>query len=306
MLLNSAQPSRLALPALLTGATAIGFAPIFVRLSEIGPVATAFHRLFLSLPVLALWFWIERRADISRSTPVDGNTKRWLVAAGLFFAADLAVWHWSIKLTTVANATLLGNMAPVFVTLAGWALFSQRFRGGFLIGMAIALSGTLMLMGESLNFGRTRLVGDLLGVLTAVFYAAYIICISRLRAVVSTATVMFWSAAVCSIALLPVAVLSGENLMPDTAQGWAVLAALALISHVGGQGLIAYALAHLSAAFGSVSLLWQPVAAALLAWVILQESLGFWQIGGGVIVLLGIYQARRAGYSSNIVQGKVA
>lgn len=303
--MNSAPPSTFALPALLAGATAIGFAPIFVRLSEIGPVATAFHRLFLSLPVLGLWYWIERRKGNPGAVSVNRDSKRWLVAAGLFFAADLAVWHWSIKLTTVANATLLANLAPIFVTLTGWALFSQRFSAGFIVGMAIALFGTFVLMGESLEFGRTRLTGDLLGVLTAVFYAGYIICIVRLRSVVSTATVMFWSAVVCSIALLPVALLSGENLMPETAQGWAMLLALAVVSHAAGQGLIAYALAHLSAAFGSVSLLWQPVAAAMLAWLILQEPLGSWEMMGGVIVLVGIYLARRWGYSQNIVQGKV-
>jgi drug/metabolite transporter (DMT)-like permease len=216
------------------------------------------------------------------------------------------VWHWSIKLTTVANATLLGNLAPVFVTLVGWALFAQRFSAGFIVAMVIAFSGTFVLVGDSLSFGRTRLVGDLLGVLTAVFYGAYIICVSRLRAAVSTATVMFWSALVCSVTLLPVALLSGENLVPATLNGWGVLAALAVISHAGGQGLIAYALAHLSAAFGSVSLLWQPVAAALLAWIILDESLGAWQMAGGVIVLVGIYLARRAGYPGHLIQGKVA
>ncbi|HSW52810.1 MAG TPA: DMT family transporter [Sulfuricaulis sp.] len=298
---HPAQSFRLALPALLTGATAIGLAPIFVRLSELGPVATAFHRLFLALPVLGLWLWLERRR---RPVPVDRPARKWLLITGLVFAADLTAWHWSITLTTVANATLLGNLAPVFVTLAGWALFAQRFSAGFLVAMAIAFAGTVVLVGDSLGFGRARLAGDLLGVLTAVFYAAYILCVARLRAVVSTATVMFWSALVCAIALLPVAVLSGENLLPATLYGWGVLVALAVVSHAGGQGLIAWALAHLSAAFGSVSLLWQPVAAALLAWVILDESLGPWQLTGGVIVLAGIYLGRRTGDSRHISQGK--
>jgi drug/metabolite transporter (DMT)-like permease len=72
-----------------------------------------------------------------------------------------------------------------------------------------------------------------------------------------------------------------------------VLAALALISHAAGQGLIAYALAHLPAAFSSVSLLFQPVMAALFAWAVLAEPLAPLQIAGGMVVLLGIYLARR-------------
>ncbi|HLE93261.1 MAG TPA: DMT family transporter [Sulfuricaulis sp.] len=305
MLTRSPPIDRLALPALLLGATAIGLAPIFVRLSELGPTATAFHRMFLSLPVLGFWFWLNRRSQRKRAPALNRSTWKWIVAAGLFFAADLAVWHWSIKITSVANATLLANLAPVFVALTGWGMFGERYRSAFLIGLAVAFSGALVLMGDSLSFSRERVTGDILGVLTAIFYAGYIISVARLRASVSTATVMFASAVVTSLALLPVALLSGENLWPATAHGWTVLAALAVISHVGGQGLITYALAHLSAAFGSVGLLWQPVAAAILAWVILSEPLGPWQAMGGVIVLLGIYLARNASQRQYIIQEKI-
>lgn len=306
MAVNPVHSSRFALPALLLGATAIGLAPIFVRLSELGPETTAFYRLFLSLPLLGLWVWHQRNRRAASTPTVDRRARRWLILAGLFFAADLAIWHWSIRITSVANATLLANLAPVFVVLAGWALFGERFRGSFLVGMVVALGGAVTLMGDSLRFSPLHLTGDLLGVLTAVFYAGYIISVARLRARVSTATVMFWSAAVSSVALLPVAVLSGENLIPATSRGWTVLVALAVISHVGGQGLIAYALAHLSAAFGSVSLLWQPVAAATFAWLFLYEGLGTWQVVGGIVVLIGIYLARRASLQQGLSQEKIA
>ncbi|HYA38068.1 MAG TPA: DMT family transporter [Candidatus Methylomirabilis sp.] len=299
-------PARFSFPALLLGATAIGLAPIFVRLSELGPIATAFYRMFLSLPLLGIWLWTECHRSRRRPVTSDRRTMHWLVAAGLFFAADLAVWHWSIRITTVANATLLANLAPLFVTLASWAIFGQRFRTGFLVGMAVALAGAFVLMGESLGFGRARLIGDLLGVLTAVFYAGYIISVARLRTSASTARVMFGSAAVSAAALLPLALISGENLLPVSVNGWLVLLALAVVSHAGGQGLIAWALAHLSAAFGSVSLLWQPVAAALFAWILLHESLGAWQVAGGIIVLAGIYLARRASYARRVAQENVA
>jgi len=93
---------------------------------------------------------------------------------------------------------------------------------------------------------------------------------------------------------LPLALLSGENLVPATTRGWLVLSGLAFVSHAAGQGLIAYALAHLPAAFGAVSLLWQPVAAALFAFLILDEPLGAWQLAGAALVLSGIATARNA------------
>jgi drug/metabolite transporter (DMT)-like permease len=284
--------ARAALAALLAGATAIGFAPILVRLSELGPVATAFYRLFLALPLLGLWLWLERRR-----VPAPRRAARrwhWLVGAGLFFAADLAVWHWSIRLTSVANATFLANLAPLFVTLAGVLLFGERYGVRFFIGLALALTGAATLMTGGLALGAQRWLGDALGVLTAVFYAGYIISVARLRADTSTATIMLVSATVSAAALLPLALVSGENLWPARAEGWLVLLALAALSHVAGQGLITWALKHLRAAFGSVGLLWQPVAAALLAWLLLAEPLGVLTVLGGALVLAGIFTARRA------------
>ncbi len=276
--------------ALLAGAVAIGFAPVFVRLSELGPIATAFYRLFFALPVL--WLWLFRQGGEGRR-PRSARDVLGLVVAGVLFAADLSVWHWSIHFTSVANATLLANFAPVFVTFGAWLFFRERFTRTFLTGLILGVLGVAVLMGESVSLGGRNLAGDGLGLLTAVFYGGYILAVSRLRRRFSTATIMAWSGTVTCVLLLPVALLSGEGIYAATAFGWAVLAALALISHAGGQSLITYALAHLPAAFSSVSLLLQPVIAALLAWVLLAEPLRSVQALGAVIILLAIVLARR-------------
>lgn len=292
---RAAEPprGRAALPALLLGATAIGLAPIFVRLSELGPTATAFHRQFLSLPVLGLWL-IGLRAAGPRGSGLSRSDLGALAAAGVFFAADLAVWHRSIGITSVANATLLANFAPVFVAAAGWLFWRERVRPGLAAGFVLAFAGAGVLMAHSLALDARRFGGDALALLTAVFYAGYLTLVARGRARYSTALVMLVTSLAAAAALLPLALLSGENLLPATARGWLVLAGLALVSHAAGQGLIAYALAHLPAAFGAVSLLWQPVAAAVFAYLLLDEPLGAWQLAGAVLVLAGIATARSA------------
>ena len=105
---------------------------------------------------------------------------------------------------------------------------------------------------------------------------------------------MTWSTVGCTVVLLAVTLISGEKFFPESPGGWLLLLGLALISHVGGQGLITYALAHLPAAFSSVTLLLQPVFAALLAWMLLSEALGLGQALGGLLVLWGIFLARRS------------
>ena len=292
-----------ALLALLAGAVGISFAAIFVRLSEVGPVATAFWRLLLSLPVVWVWMRLERRAN-PRTVPPAGATgdarseRRQLLVAGLFFAADLAVWHWSILYTSVANATLFANFAPVFVTLGAWMVFRRRVTGLFLAGLVTALVGASGVLGSSFSLDRDHVFGDGLGILTAVFYAGYILSVAELRARTSTATIMTWAGAVSTVVLFVVAVLSDETLMPTSARGWWVLIGLALVSQVVGQSLIAYALAHLPATFSSVGLMFQPVCAALLAWLLLAEPLGALQAAGGAVVLAGVVMARMGSFSS--------
>ena len=279
-----------ALGALLLGATCIALSPIFVRVSEAGPTATAFWRVALAVPVLWVLYLLKTKA---RSQRYSG---KWplLLAAGFAFAGDLGFWHTSIKLTSVANSTLLANLASIFVTLAAWMFLKHKPTRLFLAGLAAALIGVGLLVHTSLSFSSTGLLGDALGVVTAMFYAGYILAVKGLRdrgettlhlmAVTSTITALF---------LFPVALASGEQMLPSSAFGWWMLIGLALISHAAGQGLIAYALAHLPAAFSSVSLLFQPVMAALFAWLLLAEGLVPLQIAGGIVVLFGIYLARR-------------
>jgi drug/metabolite transporter (DMT)-like permease len=285
---------NLALTALVGGAVAIAFSAIFVRLSETGPISTAFWRMSLAFPVFGLWMHIERRnapRPVPAISPLD---YRWLVAAGLFFAGDLMTWHWAIQYTTVANSVLLANTAPIFVVFGGWLLFGQRVSFVFILGMATALLGAAMLVGASFSLSTGHLIGDLLALNTAVFYGGYLLSIKRLRDGLSTATTMTWAGAISAAALLPIALLSETSFLPLTVNGWLILLALALFSHFGGHGLIGFSLAHLPASFSSVTLLLQPVLAALFAWLFLGEILTPWQFLGGITVLTGIVVARNA------------
>lgn len=278
---------RPALPALLLGATCIALSPIFVRVADVGPTASAFWRVALAVPLL----W-----PLAALAPRGTARADWklLLAAGFAFAGDLGFWHWSIQFTSVANSTLLANLASLFVTLAAWIFWRERPSALFATGLAIALGGVALLVHTSLTFSASALLGDVLGVVTAVFYAGYILAVKGLRdRGAATLQIMAVTTTLTALFLFPVALASGEPLLPQSTAGWLKLAGLAWISHCAGQGLIAYSLAHLPAALSSVSLLFQPVMAALFAWVLLSEPLAPLQILGGVVVLFGIYLARR-------------
>jgi drug/metabolite transporter (DMT)-like permease len=285
---------RLALPILLLGAVSISFSGIFVKLSEVGPISTGLFRMALPLPVMAvgLWFGARQRAD--RRLPRIG-WRGWagIHVAALFLAFDLIVWHWSLKLIGVGVATLLGNTAPIWVALAGFLFFKERFSPRFLIGLAVAFCGVVLLV---IGGDRSLAVGDWLGLLLAlaggICYAGYLRGVKAARATVGLAQVMFWTSACTALWLLPAALLTEDKIVPQTLDGWLAVGGLAIISQIIGQGMISWALGLLPAAFSSVSLLVNPVASGIFAWIILGEALTAIQIGGGFAVLAGIFVAR--------------
>jgi len=304
--------ARAALLALITGALLIAFAPIFTKQAmvwgHIGPVTAAFWRTALATPLLLLALAGtegKRRPRFAlRASQGEGkeagrrsraswySVSPYLLIPGVLFAADLSFWHWSFQYTTVGNATLLGNAASIFVGLAGWLWLHERFTWTFPVGVAAAFGGAALVMGASFSIDPHRVIGDGLALVTALFYAAYLLSIKQLRAHHSTLRVMAWSTAACAAVLLPLALLIERQFFPTGLNAWMQLVALAWLCHAGGQGLIAYALAHLPAGFSGVSLVVQPVGAVFLGWVILGEAMTPWQIAGAAVVLCGIALAR--------------
>jgi drug/metabolite transporter (DMT)-like permease len=276
----------LAFAALVLGAIAMGASVLFVRWADVGPYASAFWRVFLALPFLGVWMRIENR---SAAWP---QLDRAALLAGLLFTGDLFFWHLAILGTTVANATFLATTAPIWVALGAWLVLSEAVGSRALIGLALCILGGFALLGESYGFAPQRLMGDLYGVATAVFFGAYVLAVRAARARRGAAEVMFVSTAITSACLFVIAFAFEPRILPQSMNGAAALLALAIISQVGGQGLVAVALGTLPATFSSLVIFLEALAAAGFGWWLLNEPLGLAQALGGVLILFGIWVAR--------------
>ena len=285
---------RWAFPILLLGVVGAAISPILVRFSEVGPIATAVNRMALPLPLFFALLWFRSRDRVAVST-TTGRRDIWiLILSGVFFAGDLTFWNWSIVLTSVANATVLANTTPVFVVLAGWVLFREQIRFQFAIGLALALSGATVMMTESLFASTEGFTGDVLGFVTAWWYAAYILTIARVRQRVSTTATMAVGGLAATIILWSLAAAMEGNVWPETVRGWTVAFAMAFVVQVGGQTLIAVALSHIPAGLGSMLLFLQPVLAASFAWALFGETVSLWQFIGAGAIIAGIETSRRS------------
>ena len=275
-----------ALAALVLGAVGMGASVLFVRWADVGPYASAFWRVFLALPFLFVWMRLENRG--ARAPRLD----RAVLLAGLFFTGDLFFWHLAILGTTVANATFLATTAPIWVALGAGMVLSEAVGGRALIGLALCIAGGFALLGESYGFAPHRLMGDLFGLATAFFFGAYVLAVRAARARHGAAEVMFVSTAVSAVCLFAIAFALEPRILPQSANGIGALLALALISQVGGQGLVAVALGTLPATFSALVIFLEAMAAASFGWLLLNEPLGIVQALGGVLILFGIYVAR--------------
>jgi len=283
-----------AFAALLLGGAAIGFAGIFMRLADVNPLASAFWRMALAAPILWMWAYAVHKQDFANGKRIGFAPA--LMLAGLYFAGDMATWHLSLHYTTVSNATLLPNLAPLFIAFWLWWVHKIRFGRIFLIGVILALAGAVLVVEPNTaqaDPGKHKLWGDALGFVTAFFYAGYQLVIKDARARYSTARLMAWSTTITALALLPFALASPGLFWPEHAIGWLPLLALALIAQIGGQTVIAYASAHLATSLSSVGLLIQPLTATIAAWLLFHEALMPLQMAGAIVLMSGIYLSKR-------------
>ena len=273
---------------LLIGASMLGGSGIFVKLSDSSPSLIAFYRSLFALPFLYAWMKFEERND-SAKIIWDKRTFFFLVLGGLCFALDMSIWNWSLTFTSVANATLMANIAPVFVVIFGVLFLGYKIEIFFIVTLLLALMGVFLVI---LPGEQIMVFGDSLGILAAVFYAGYILSIKDLTNILQPARTLFLVTIITTVCLLPISLIEADSLILSKSEFF-ILISYAIFSQTLAQGLITSGISKVSAHLSSLVLLMQPVAAAFYGWFFLHELLSPLQMAGGLIVLAAIYLASR-------------
>ncbi|MBN9505655.1 MAG: DMT family transporter [Altererythrobacter sp.] len=275
----------LPLAALVAGNVALAMGPWFVRIADTGPVATGFWRVALALPALALL----ARAN---GQPIGGLPRKTLLVVllgGLFFGLDVASWHTGIGLTRLANATLFGNAGSLILMAWGFIAWRRLPRGREWPAMIAALAGAAILMGRSFEISPRTLLGDWFCLLGGMLYAGYLIILKDARKTVGGWSLLTWSGLASAAALMTVALIAGEKIVPDD---WRPVVGLAISSQIVGQGLLVYALRHFTPLVIGIALLCQPAVAALAGWLSFGEVLSPMDFVGIALVGSALVLAR--------------
>jgi drug/metabolite transporter (DMT)-like permease len=278
---------------LALGVFAIGWSALFVRWSAVPGWTSAFWRMTIAQLVFVPWALAARARHGAEVRPLQRVAVWAAVIAGVFFAADLALFNTAVMVSSAANATLLGTNAPIFVALGAWLLYRDRPTRRFWAGFALSFVGMVAIVGHDLAKHPKLGLGDAFAVLGAACYAGYLLYVRRSRATLDALSFSTVSGVTASATLLVICLVIGTPLHGYPASSWWALTGLALVTQVIGHLSVAYSLGKLPVSITSVALLGQAPITAILAVPLLGESLSALQVLGGAMVLGGIYVVNR-------------
>jgi drug/metabolite transporter (DMT)-like permease len=276
----------------MLGAACISSSAILVTLAHVGPVTTAFFRCALALPVLIPVAMLEQR----RLGPRPLASRAYAVLAGLFLAVDLVLWNHAISDVGAGVATVLGNLQVLFVAAFAWVVLRERPDRRFLIMLPVVLAGIVLVSGMLGGHaaGVHPLAGIGFGVGTSAAYACFLLVLRSTSGQAPHVAGQLADATVGATvgAVILGLVLGGLQLhIPWPSFGWLLI--LALLSQTVGWLLITSALPRLPAAISSLVLLLQPAASMVLADLVLSERPTLIQVGGALLVCLGVLAVTR-------------
>ena len=271
--------------ALAVGISALSLSAMFVRWADAPGAVTGFYRLLFSTIFLAPLFVRQQKT----LEPIDKRYYIFPLLGGLFTAFDFAFWNSSLKFTTAANATLLGNTSPLWVALFAFFVLRERLRGTFWIGLVIALTGAVLVMGSDFLNHPTLGLGDVMASTAAIFYASYQLITQRGRKYIDPLRYTWLVGVSAVVGMFIMNLVLGNQLTDYPAKTWGIFLATAVVSQMIGYLAITYALGHLPASIVSPTLVGQPILTAVLAIPLLGEIPNTTQWVGGAIALVGIY-----------------
>lgn len=271
--------------ALTAGVLALSFSGLFIRWADAPGPVTSFYRMALAsiflLPVFI------RKVRTNGAPPL-----RYLLfplAGGLFTSLDHAFWSTSVKYTQIGTATLLNNIAPLWVALVAALFLSERLRRRFWLGLVLTLAGAALVFGSDLLLNPHLSRGDVIALFSSLFYAGYFLSTQGGRRRLETFTYTWLLTTVSAVALLTGTQALGMPLGGYSRGTYLVFLGAALVSQIGGYFSVGYALGYLPASRVSPTMIAQPVLTALLAIPLAGESLVAGQVVGGLAVLSGIF-----------------
>jgi drug/metabolite transporter (DMT)-like permease len=303
-------PKRPPIPpivAIMVGILAVSTASIFIRFAqeEVPSLVIAAWRLTIASLILV------PIAATRHKTELRGLSRKGLLLAllsGTFLALHFATWITSLQYTSVASSVVLVSTIPLWVALLSPITIKEPIGKAVFVGLVFALiGGVIVAISDTCSITQggvscpnmsefmqgQAFLGDALAVCGAIAGAGYLLIGRKLRANMSLVSYISLVYGMAAIVLIIIMLVAGLNFFGYSPQSYVWLILLAIIPQLIGHSTFNWALAYLSAAFVSITLLGEPIGSTILAYIILHEKPTPVKLIGGALILVGIYIASR-------------
>lgn len=265
--------------AAITAVSAWGIGPILNKAMSVDTPAIVLYRMVVGVPMM-----------LAMAYATGGGLTRELMKKtalpGLLFSLSFVTGFASIKMTSIANATLITTIQPVLVVFVAPKLFGEKLRARQLVWSAVSMAGVLVVVLAAASTSGARLSGDLMALVNVVLWTVYFLMSKRLRldGVHSwsyLSAVFVWAA----IVIIPFGLIASNDVGAMKTSDWVYVIAMAVGPGVVGHGLMTWAQSHVDVTLASLLGLLSPVLSTIGAWWAFGESLTLWQMVGAVAVL---------------------
>lgn len=264
---------------------------IFIHKSEVGPIITGFYRCLFAIPLLLIVEQFSKNKSVQ--IPLTTSKKKLIVLnaiAGITLAMDICIWNLSFKYTTMAEANLIVNLTPFLILPITIFYFKETVNKLIIYPLIAAAIGLFLLVFAGKSSANIHVLGDLMALIAAIFYAIFVI-VTKISADKGANMTRYMTivSLYCAGVLLIAGIISQEKIIPDNLNGWLILFGLAFISQIMGQLMLARSIKKVKLQISSVLLLMQPIFAAIYGFFFFDEELASLQIIGALIILLSVY-----------------
>ena len=268
---------------LLLAMVSVSSASLVVRsVATVPALVLAFWRMFTASGML--WGYSVIRPAGNLSTI---NKKR-IIFAGIFLGCHFACFFLGIRNTSIANATLLGCVAPIFTVII--SIFQKKkFNKMTYVGLVIAIVGGGVVQSGDISLNSANLFGNSIALLSALFLAMTFVLAEEIRqetnSIVYGRSLFF----VASITILFIATMAGDSILNFKHSDIPWFLFLGLVPSVFGHNLLNYAVKYITPTAVSSVPLGEPIIASIFALLLFEEAIPIGALLGGPLVLIGVY-----------------
>jgi len=270
---------------LAIGVFSVSTSAILVKLSNAPSGVIAFYRLFFSVLIMAPIFLLKYVGELRLITKRD-----WMysIVSGVLLAFHFILWFESLNYTSVASSTVLVTLQPLFAFIGTYFIFGERSTIRAIVSAFLAIIGCIIISWGDFQISGEALWGDVLALLACALVTGYLLFGQNVRKRVSLITYTFVVYSISSITLFLYVILKSEPLFPYSSFDWINFLLLAIVPTLLGHSLFNWAVKWISTNTISMTILFEPVGAIILAYIIFEESVIFTQWIGGAIVFIGV------------------